>query len=274
MIRSHENPLAFKAGAFSVLIHIALLAAMLISFNTPTSQVANVAQVELWDSLPSRVVQPPVVKETPKLEIKEEPREAPKEEPKPDPVIKQANIEIKKKPVEKIPPKLVEKKVVEKPKPDPAFEKEKEKQKREAALKALQSDLTEDTTASDRKAQLKALAAAMAADDAKASAAATSAATAGEIDKYKALILAKIQRNVNKQLCGIGNPELVFSITLLPTGEVGGTPKLVKSSGISACDDAVDRAILQSQPLPLPAEAKLFSQFRDLRLKFHPNDGN
>ena len=127
--------------------------------------------------------------------------------------------------------------------------------------------------ASNRKAQLKAVAAAMAAEDAKASAA-SSAASAGEIDKYKALILAKIQRNVNKQLCGTGNPELVFTITLLPTGEVGGTPRLVKSSGLSACDDAVERAILQSQPLPLPPDAKLFSQFRDLRLKFHPNEGN
>ena len=269
MIRSHENPLAFKAGAFSVLIHIALLAAMLISFNTQPSQVANVAQVELWDSLPTPVVQPPVVKEIPKPETKEEP----KEEPKPEPVVEKADIEIKKKPVEKIPPKPVEKKVVEKPKPDPAIEKEKEKQKRDAALKAIANDLDADAMASNRKAQLKAVAAAMAAEDAKASAA-SSAASAGEIDKYKALILAKIQRNVNKQLCGTGNPELVFTITLLPTGEVGGTPRLVKSSGLSACDDAVERAILQSQPLPLPPDAKLFSQFRDLRLEFHPNEGN
>lgn len=269
MIRSHENPLAFKAGAFSALIHIALLAAMLISFNTQTSQVANVAQVELWDSLPTPVLQPPVVKEIPKPEVKEEP----KEEPKPESVVEKAEIEIKKKPIEKILPKPVEKKLVEKPKLDPTVEKEKEK--RDAALKALQNDVAEDTTASDRKAQLKALAAALAADDAKTNTAATSAASSGEVNKYKALILAKIQRNVNKQLCGTGNPELVFSITLLPTGEVGGSPKLVKSSGLSACNDAVERAILQSQPLPLPPpDAKLFSQFRDLRLQFHPNDGN
>ncbi len=264
MIRSHETPFVFKAGAFSVLIHIALLAAMLISFNTEISQIANVAQVELWDSLPTPVVQSPVVKEISKPIVKDEP----KEEPKPVSVIEKADIEIKKKPIEKILPKSVEK-----TKPDPAIEKEKEKQKRVAALKALQNDVSEDTTVSNRKAQVKALAAAVAAEDAKASAV-SSAASVGEIDKYKAMILAKIQRNVNKQVCGTGNPELVFNITLLPTGEVGGTPKLVKSSGLPACDDAVERAVLQSQPLPLPPDGKLFSKFRDLTLKFHPNDGN
>ena len=271
MIRSHENPLAFKAGAFSVLIHLALLAAMLISFNTQTNPIANVAQVELWDSLSNPATPPPV--ELPKPVVKEEPKVEPKEEPKPEPVIEKADIEIKKKPVEKVIPKPVEKKVIEKPKPDPAVEKEKEKQKREAALKALQNDMAEDATASDRKAQVKALAAAMAADDAKASAA-SSTASAGEIDKYKALIQAKIQRNVNKQLCSTGNPVPEFGIVLMPTGEVSGTPKMLKTSGTTACDDAVERAILQSQPLPLPPDAKLFSQFRDLRLKFHPNDGN
>ena len=274
MIPSHENPLAFKAGAFSVLIHLALLAAMLISFNTQTSQIANVAQVELWDSLPKTVVQPHLVKEVPKPLIKEELKEEPKDEPKSEPMVEKADIEIKKKSIEKTPPKPVEKKIVEKPKPDLAIEKEKEKQKRDAALKALQNDVTEDTTASDRKAQVKAIAAALAADDAQVSAAANNKALAGEIDKYRALIQAKIQRNVNKQLCGMGNPTLEFGIVLMPTGEVSGTPKKLKSSGTTACDDAVERAILQSQPLPLPPDGKLFSQFRDLRLKFHPNDSN
>ncbi len=276
MIRRHENPLAFKAGVFSALIHIILLAAMLISFNMQNKRLASVAQVELWDSLPNKAIQPPVIKEPPKPVVIEEP----KEEPKPEPVVEKADIVIKKKPiekpVEKIPPKPIEKKVekvVEKPKPDPAIEKEKEKEKREAALKALQNDVTADTSASDRKSKAKAVADAKVLADAQANATAN-AASAGEIDKYKALIQAKIQRNVNKQSCGSGNPVLEFGIALMPTGEVSGMPKMVKSSGLSACDDAVERAILQSQPLPLPPDASLFSQFRDLRLKFHPNDGN
>lgn len=281
MIRSHENPLALKAGAFTVIIHLALLAALLISFNTQEHQIANIAQVELWDSLSSRTVKPVAVKETPKPAVPKELKEELKEEPKPEPVIEKADIEIKKKPiqkpVEKTPLKAVEKKIVEttpekaleKAKPDPTIEKKKQAD----ALKALQDDVNADTSASDKKSAAKAKADAKAAADSVANASA-SAASAGEIDKYKALIQAKIQRNVNKQLCGTGNPVLEFGIGLMPTGEVNGAPHMIKSSGLSACDDAVERAILQSQPLPLPPDTKLFSQFRDLRLKFHPNDGN
>ncbi|MDC1101120.1 cell envelope integrity protein TolA [Methylophilaceae bacterium] len=46
---------------------------------------------------------------------------------------------------------------------------------------------------------------------------------------------------------------------------------MTKSSNISSCDDAVERAIIQSQPLPLPKDSGLFSKLKNLELKFHPN---
>ena len=46
---------------------------------------------------------------------------------------------------------------------------------------------------------------------------------------------------------------------------------MLKSSGMPACDESVERAILTAQPLPIPDKPDLFSQFRDLKLKFHPN---
>jgi colicin import membrane protein len=55
----------------------------------------------------------------------------------------------------------------------------------------------------------------------------------------------------------------------LPTGEVL-TIRLVKSSGNSAYDAAVERAILKSSPLPLPPSRDLFS--RELKLTFRPHD--
>ena len=102
--------------------------------------------------------------------------------------------------------------------------------------------------------------------------AAASAASAGEVDKYIGLISSKIRRNVNRQLCGPGKPELTFAVSLMPTGDVIGVPRIIKSSGIPACDQAVERAILQAQPLPLPAQPELFAQFRDLQLRFRPNE--
>ncbi|MDP2162013.1 MAG: TonB C-terminal domain-containing protein [Flavobacterium sp.] len=91
-------------------------------------------------------------------------------------------------------------------------------------------------------------------------------------NEYIAKIMAKILGNLNKSLCGNGNPELKFEIGLLQTGELSGSPKLVKSSGSAACDEAAERAIIASEPLPLPSDTLLFSQFKNLTLKFLPND--
>jgi len=124
--------------------------------------------------------------------------------------------------------------------------------------------LQEELLADDTKAAKSA--------NANAKTAQASAASAGEVDKYKAMIQAKIQSKVIKSLCGDGKPELVFEVTLMPTGEVQGSPKLIKSSSMSACDDAVERAILQSQPLPLPPDVNLRAQFKNITLKFHPNE--
>lgn len=264
MIRAHENPLALRAGLLSVLVHGVLLAVLLISFNWKAVQPASIAEVELWDSLPP--VQPeikpiPPVPEPPKPEpvpeIKPEPKPAPPPEPK-------AEIQLKKEPVKEPKPKV--EKPVEKPKPpkpDPAV-KAKEDEKRKLA--ELQKMFAEEDKNSQQQ-QHK--------NEAQASAkAASAAASAGEIDKYMGLISSKIRRNVNKQLCGTGKPELTFSIALMPTGEVIGSPRLIKGSGIAACDDAVERAIKLSQPLPLPPQPELFSQFRDLNLIFKPNEDN
>ena len=94
----------------------------------------------------------------------------------------------------------------------------------------------------------------------------------GEIDKYKVLIQRKIQQNVNKQLCGTAPIELQFEIGLMPTGELIGNPKMLKSSGIAVCDESVERAIFQSQPLPVPTDTDLFAKFKNLKLNFHPNE--
>ena len=66
-----------------------------------------------------------------------------------------------------------------------------------------------------------------------------------------------------------GNPEAVFDVVQLPTGEIIDV-QLRTSSGVPAYDDAVQRAILKSSPLPKPATPDLFE--RRLRLRFRPHD--
>ena len=99
-------------------------------------------------------------------------------------------------------------------------------------------------------------------------------ASTGVVDEFQTKIRNKIRSNVNKYLCGNGNPELKFEIGLQPTGQLNGSPKLIKSSGNPICDSAVERAIITSEPLPLPKDINLFNQFRIVKLTFRPNDAN
>jgi colicin import membrane protein len=76
--------------------------------------------------------------------------------------------------------------------------------------------------------------------------------TAPRLDKgYIASIAAKIKSNMN--YAGStdvpGNPMVTFQVEQLPTGEIISVKK-VKSSGIPAFDEAVERAINKSSPLP------------------------
>jgi colicin import membrane protein len=100
---------------------------------------------------------------------------------------------------------------------------------------------------------------------------ARSAATAREkgIATWVDKIRGKIKGNIVLPPGIKGNPEALFLVTQLPTGEVLDA-KLVISSGHTAYDEAVHRAILKSSPLPKPDSAGLF--VRELKLTFRPVD--
>jgi colicin import membrane protein len=89
------------------------------------------------------------------------------------------------------------------------------------------------------------------------------------LTEYVNRIRAKVRQNWILPPDLQGNPECVFRVVQLPTGEVI-QARLVKSSGNAAYDDAVHRAILKSSPLPLPAQREHF--YRELELTFRPRD--
>jgi colicin import membrane protein len=86
---------------------------------------------------------------------------------------------------------------------------------------------------------------------------------------YVRRIQQKVKGNVILPPDMIGNPEAIFEVVQLPTGEIIDVA-LRKSSGARAYDDAVQRAILKSSPLPRPDSPDLFQ--RTLTLKFRPLD--
>ncbi len=97
------------------------------------------------------------------------------------------------------------------------------------------------------------------------------AAQAGVVDEYTGKIAAKIRRNIVMPPDVPDDARAEFSVTVLPGGTVL-NPRLLKSSGNAAYDNAVERAILKAQPLPLPPDAGLFNRFREMKLGFRPKE--
>jgi colicin import membrane protein len=287
MLRPRENTDSWKAGALAIAVHVFLLGAMLVSFNWKAAHppALNVTEVELWDKLPSTK---PVINEPPKPEpkpiVEEKPEIKPEPKPEPKPIIEEkpkpeepkVDIELEKKKEElKKKEEIKQKELIEK-------QKALDEQRKKDVLEKLQKEAREDELREKKalekkqadalkKIQQDALSEENAAENKQANAA-SAAANASVIGEYTDKIRSKIRGNVNKTLCGDGNPELRFTIGLLPTGELSGTPKLTKSSGNSACDDAVERAIAASQPLPLPTDPAIYAKFRNLNLTFKPNE--
>jgi colicin import membrane protein len=201
--------------------------------------------VELWDPPPP-----------PPEPVVEAPKPPPKvESPKPEPVIRKPDI------VEKAAPP----KPKPKPKPEakPAPPKDDEFQKRMMREQlALEQKKFEDERRRVDEQRRKA-------DAERAAREATAASRNKALADYENRIRIKVKQNWILPQDLSGNPEAVFDVVQLPTGEVISV-KLSKTSGNPAYDAAVERAILKSSPLPLPEPRSLFD--RRLKLTFRPRD--
>jgi colicin import membrane protein len=230
---SRGHPALGRSFVLSALVHLLLLVVMFLGVRFQSSPPA-VVNVELWEAPPP----PPQVVEEPKPPPPSLKPEV-KPQPEPEPEVKKPEIALPEKPKPKAKPKPAP------PKRDLAFER----QMREQAVaeeKQLQDRMIRDQAA-------------------RAQADLRSRALAQWTDKIR----GKIRGNIILPQDIPGNPEAVFDVTLLPTGEVL-TVRRTKSSGHAGYDDAVERAILKSSPLPQPDDRSLFR--RDLQLKFHPLD--
>ncbi len=245
-----RQPAIWRSATLAGLMHVLLVAVLVFSVRIP-SREPEVVTVELWEPQPEPQPQPVV--EAPKPPP---PPPAPKEEPVPE--IKKPDIAIQEKPKPKPKPEpKVEPKKPPPPKRDVQFEKQ---MKEQLALeqRQLQADLQAQEKA-QRDREAKELAA-------RNQAAAASKALATWTDKIR----AKIRGNIIFDLSRIpGNPEAIFDVTLLPTGEVLNVTKR-QSSGNPGYDEAIERAIYKSSPLPRPEPASVFR--RQLELHFHPLD--
>ena len=221
------------------------------------------AVVDLWSSLAPPKQEPlPPPKPAPKVEVKPEPRPEPKVAPKPEPKpVPKPDIALREK-LEK------ERKVKEQQELEKKRELEQEKRKADDKKKAqqLEAKKTDEKAKleKERLAQEARLAqekADMAAKLAKEQASAQSRA----VDEFVRRIQNKIRSNIVEPPNLQGNPQAEFEVRILPGGEImDGSLRLRRSSGNPAYDQAVERAILRSSPLPVPpAGDPMFERFRD-----------
>jgi colicin import membrane protein len=138
---------------------------------------------------------------------------------------------------------------------------------RESQLRAQAERESQLRTQAERESQLRAQAEQEARGRA-AQAAAGAARNKAQLD-WIDKIRSRIRGYINLPPDIPGNPEAIFDVVQLPTGEIIDV-KLRKSSGVRAYDDAVQRAILKASPLPKPVPADLFQ--RNLELRFRPLD--
>ena len=242
----YQEPGKLPSVVLAVVVHV-LLAVFLFFGVRWQNKEPEAVMVELWSSPPAPVVEK-IVAEPPPPPISE-----PKPEVKPAPLVEAPKpdiaLEKKKEPKKEAPKKEVPKKEKEPPK----LELDRSKDIR-AQLERESAELSKQLEKDRILDQMKREGAASAA---KADAA------------YVARLNAKIKGNVVIPPGIPGNPEAIFDVVQLPTGEVMSV-KLRKPSGHKAFDEAVERAILKSSPLPKPERPEQFQ--RSLEIKFKPLD--
>jgi colicin import membrane protein len=254
--RPTKNESTKRAFSFSLAAHLGLLAFLMIGISWNSSTPSGV-EVELWDA--SQQVEAPVIPEV-KTEMKEE----------------AADIAVKKKQVEKEPPKKEVVKETPKPvKPTPPKEKEKEKEKpkKAEAPKATAPAETKANAAAEkvRADQLSRLRAAAGAEGGSGGTSGSGVGAGGNappgwtdkvIKKVKPLIV------FNPESVS-GNPAAVVKVNLAPDGAILSTD-LVTSSGNAGWDRAVLLALTRAESLPKDDNGKIPQ--REVKLTFKPKD--
>lgn len=247
------------SGAVAAGMHLLFLALLVFGVNWQKHIEPPVNMVDLWSPPAPAAEAPP----------------APPPEPAPPPPPQ----EVKPEPKLRVPPAV---KAVPKPeavKPDIAFKdkKDKEREKEREKDKRAEDKKQQDARKKEQEAQQAQAAEAqrVANEQAEAQRRVAEQAVAAQvrlIDEYKSRIQAQIYKTMQPFDDLPKDTFAEIEITVLPDGNVLST--VVKKNSASArFNEAVERAVLKAQPLPVPKgkDAALFADnFRRMTLVFRP----
>src|SRR5271166_4037732 len=264
--RSPQSAAKWIAAILAISVHVAFVLFLVISVNWQNRRPEPVI-AELYAPPTAAKVEP--AKPPPEAPKPEPPKpEPPKPEPpKPEPPKPQAEAPKPPPPAEQAKPDIALKEKQERIKHEQAERDRKQKEKQDADKKLQEKHLAEARERQAREAE--ALQAQAERERQAEQKVAADAARAKADADYTRRIQAKIRGNVVVPPDMQGDPEAVFEVVQLPTGEIIDV-QLSKSSGVRAYDEAVQRAIIKSSPLPRPDSPDMFR--RNLTLKFRPLD--
>ncbi|MDP3672219.1 MAG: cell envelope integrity protein TolA [Telluria sp.] len=266
--RVPPEPSRWPSITLAAVVHVGLLLFLWAGVSWQNTEPVAV-EAEIWDMKVQSAAPPPPAPVAAPEPAPEPPPPAPKvsqpkvEEPSPpkppDIALERAKLKAEKLKAEKL-RQQEEKKQEEK---KLAEEKDREKA-RELAEKKLEEKKLDEKKAAEKKARAKKEAAEQKAlkdmRDAEMRRIEGAVGTTGTAQKasaprrdngYLASITSKIKSTTsylgNTDLPG--NPRAVFRIEELPTGEIISV-KMIKSSGVPGFDEAVEKGIIKSSPLP------------------------
>lgn len=259
--RVPPEPSRWRALTLAVVVHAGLLFFLWAGISWQSTPPVAV-EAEVWDMKVQSAAPPPEPVPEPKVEPEVPPpppkpvERPPEVEPTPKPpdiALEQARLRAKEV-KEREEKKLAEKKLAD---AKAKKQEEEDKKKQELAEKQKQEKADKLAKAKAEAAEKKKLDALRNAEMARITGAigtsgTAAKATAPRIDSgYIASITAKVKSNTT--FLGStdvpGNPRAVFKVDQMPTGEIISARK-IKSSGVASFDDAVEKGIIKSSPLP------------------------
>ena len=272
--RVPPEPRRWPAIALAVAVHAGLLLFLWVGISWQNTAPVAV-EAEVWDMSTKTAAPPPpepvqAVEPTPAPPVEPPPVEQPaapkppdialeRERQKQEKLKQEQKLAEEREAQEKLKQELADKKLAEKAAAD--------KLKADKLAKARQQAEEQKKLDKLRDAEMRHIAGAMGSSGEAAK------ATAPRLDSgYLASITSKIKSATsyagNTDLPG--NPRAVFRVEELPTGEIISV-KMTKSSGVPAFDDAVEKGISKSSPLPKKKDGTVE---RTLEIAFSMKDLN
>jgi len=269
-----------SAGGLALLVHGVLLAALIFGMSW-TSLPQLPVQADLWSELPDVRPPPEPVPELPEpivelpapvAEPEPPPPAPPQAEPRPTPaeIALEQETRLERERQRRVAQELAQAREAELHRQAEETRARIEAARAERERERAEAELRE----SGRRQMEEELARMQQERDAQAARAQASARAAllreRVVSEFQGRITEKILGNLYLPHTLVGNPVVEYRVDLLPNGEVARV-RLVKSSGQPQYDEAVERAILKSSPLPLPPDRDTARAFREgLILKFRP----